>query len=96
MSFESRRLPHIFTDVLVIGAGIAGLRAAIEASQYGRVIVLTKGQLSESNSYNAQGGLAAVMDAEDSVEAHINDTLATGCGLTDENVARYVVGEAPG
>ena len=95
LSFESRRLPHIFTDVLVIGAGAAGLRAALAAAQFGQVIVLSKGELPESNSYYAQGGLAAVMDETDSLEAHIADTLATANGLGDEEVIRYMVNSAP-
>ena len=60
LSFEARRLPHIFTDVLVIGCGAAGMRAAIEAAAYGQVIVLTKGEMPDSNSYLAQGGLDPV------------------------------------
>ena len=95
LSFESRRLPHIFTDVLVIGAGLAGLRAAIEASQHGEVIVLAKAKLAESNTYYAQGGLAAVMAAADSIESHVADTLATANGLGDERVIRYVLTAAP-
>ncbi len=95
ISFESRRLGHIFTDVLVIGSGVAGLRAAIEAANFGEVIVLTKGTAAESNSYFAQGGLAAVMTDEDSVEAHISDTLATGNGLADEQVVRHALTAAP-
>ena len=94
-SFESRRLPHIFTDVLVIGGGAAGLRAAIEAAHYGEVILATKGRVAESNTYFAQGGLAAVMDDSDSVEAHVRDTLATGCGLGDEALIRRVIAAAP-
>jgi len=96
ISFESRRLPHIFTDVLIIGAGAAGLRAAIEAAKYGHVIVLAKGELAESNSYYAQGGLAAVMAESDSIDAHVADTLATGNGLSDERVVRHVISRAPG
>ena len=61
ISFESRRLPHIFTDVLIIGAGIAGLRAAIEAAEYGQVILLTKGELPDSKYYYAQGRQAAAV-----------------------------------
>jgi len=95
ISFESRRLPHIFTDVLVLGAGVAGLRAALAAAEFGQVIVLTKGKLPDSNSYYAQGGMAAVMDAADNVESHIADTLATGNGLADDQIVRYVISQAP-
>ena len=95
VSFQSRRLPHIFTDVLVIGSGVAGLRAAIEASQYGQVILVTKGQVIDSNSYFAQGGLAAVMDSRDSLASHVADTLATGCGMSDPAVVEQVISAAP-
>lgn len=95
VSFESRRLPHIFTDVLVIGGGAAGLRAAIEASQYGRVILLTKNHPADSNTYHAQGGLAAVFSQNDTIESHIEDTLVTGAGLCDEDVVQHVVADAP-
>ncbi len=95
LSFESRRLGHIFTDVLVVGAGAAGLRAAIRAGEDAQVIVLSKGELSDSNTYQAQGGLAAVIDSADSVESHVRDTLETGCGLADEQVVRHVVSAAP-
>ena len=95
VSFESRRLPHIFTDVLVIGSGAAGLRAAIEAAGCGQVILVTKGGVNESNTYYAQGGLAAVIDRRDSIEQHVADTLATACDIGDEEVIRYVVSQAP-
>ena len=95
LSFESRRLPHIFTDVLVIGAGAAGLRAAIEAAAFGEVIVTTKARGEDSNTYYAQGGMAAVEDSSDSIGQHVADTLATGCGLCDEAVVRTVVEGAP-
>ncbi|MCJ7543319.1 MAG: L-aspartate oxidase [Phycisphaerae bacterium] len=95
VGFESRRLPHIFTDVLVIGGGAAGLRAAIEAAAHGQVILVTKGDLLESNTYHAQGGLAAVMAEDDSSEQHVADTLAAACGIGDEKVIRTVVTQAP-
>ncbi|MHC4981920.1 MAG: L-aspartate oxidase [Planctomycetota bacterium] len=95
VSFESRRLPHIFTDVLVIGAGAAGLRAAMAAAKHSQVILAAKGTLNDSNSFYAQGGLAAVMDSADSLEKHVQDTIAAGAGLGDEEVIRYVVAEAP-
>jgi len=95
VSFASRKLPHIFTDVLVIGAGAAGMRAAIQAGQTGSVIVLTKGKLIESNSYHAQGGLAAVLDAGDTIESHLRDTIEAGRGMCDEAVIRRVIESAP-
>ena len=70
LSFQCRRLPHIFTDVLVVGGGVAGLRAAIEAADGADVILLAKGGLADSNTYHAQGGMAAVISEADSLEAH--------------------------
>lgn len=95
VSFSSRRLPHIFTDVLVIGGGAAGLRAAIEATNYGQVILLTKGSRLESNTYYAQGGMAVVTDPTDSTEDHINDTLTAGVGINNEEVVRECIQSAP-
>jgi len=95
LSFESRRLPHIFTDVLIVGAGGAGLRAAVEAAAEAQVIVVTKGAMDASNTYHAQGGLAAAVDPADSVAGHIGDTLATGGGLSDPEVVREIISAAP-
>ncbi len=95
VSFASRQLPHIFTDILVLGGGAAGLRAAMESARYGRVILLTKDRPLESNTYYAQGGLAAVVDPDDSVDRHIADTLATGGGLSDEPVVRRCLTAVP-
>jgi len=72
------------------------LRSAIEAANYGQVILLTKGQKLESNTYYAQGGMAAVIDPADSIEDHINDTLATGNGISDEKIVRECLQSAPG
>ena len=95
LSFETRRLPHIFTDVLVIGTGAGGLRAAIEAAANCQVIVATKAQVVDSNTYFAQGGVAAVLNSGDSLESHIQDTLSAGCGLADETVVREVIKASP-
>ncbi len=93
--FKSHRLPHVVTDILVIGSGVAGLRAAIAASQNAEVLLVSKQQLSESNTFYAQGGIATVMKADDSFESHIADTLATGCGLSERAAVETVVREAP-
>lgn len=95
MSFDTAQLPTRSSDTVVIGSGVAGLRAAIEAARYGRVLVLTKDVTHESNTYYAQGGVAAVMSAGDSDEQHVQDTLTAGAGLCDEDVVRRVVGEGP-
>lgn len=96
-AFDSRKVPQIFTDCLVIGSGIAGLRAAIEAAKYGHVIVATKQTLYESNTAYAQGGVAVVLHADqhDDLELHIADTVKVGCGLNDLDVVRTVVTEGP-
>ncbi len=93
--FNSRALPHLFTDVLVIGGGVAGLRAAIAAADFGSVAVVAKKSMSDSNTAEAQGGIAVAMSPQDSVELHVKDTLATGVGLCDEGTVRVVVGEGP-
>jgi len=95
LSFDSRDIGHIFTDVLVIGAGAAGLRAAVAAAGKAQVIVITKGEVRQSNTYDAQGGIAAVIDEHDTVEAHVADTISCAAGLGDEGVIRRVVGAAP-
>jgi len=84
------------TDCLVVGAGIAGLRAAIEAAQNCKVIVVCKGTIEDSNTWQAQGGIASVAEAEDSFESHIADTIRTGCGIEDEKVVELVVRQGPG
>ncbi len=84
-----------FTDCAVIGAGIAGLRAALEAAEGCRVMLLCKASPEESNTWNAQGGIASVMGPDDSLEEHVADTLETGCGLCDEQTVRLVVGRGP-
>jgi L-aspartate oxidase len=86
---------QLFTDVLVIGGGIAGLRAAIEAGRHGNVIMVCKGNIADSNTWNAQGGIAAVLDKSDSFESHIEDTLRVGCGICEKPVVDLVVKRGP-
>ena len=97
--FRSLLLPQIFTDTLVIGGGVAGLRAAIEAADArgggGDVIVLLKDSIDVSCTAWAQGGIAAVRDLQDSVDSHVQDTLDAGAGLCIPDVVRTVVEEAP-
>ena len=92
---DTRSLGHLYTDCLVIGGGVAGMLAALQAAQAGKVLLLVKGQLEESNTYYAQGGIAAVVNPDDSFDSHIKDTLKTGCGLCDEQVVRQVVTHGP-
>jgi len=86
---------RIDCDVLVIGTGVAGLSFAIEAARFGRVIVVTKKSTDDSATNWAQGGIAAVLDPTDSFEAHVDDTLATGGGLSHREVVEMVVRDAP-
>ena len=77
-------------DYLVIGSGIAGLTFALEAAEHGRVAIVTKRGLDESNTAYAQGGIAAVWNDDDSIESHVADTLEAGAGLCVESVVRTV------
>src|SRR4051812_9137690 len=92
--FGPKHTPHLFTDVLVIGGGIAGLRAALEVPPELSVLVVTKDKLQESNSTYAQGGIAAVRSPQDRFELHIGDTLTAGAGLCDREVVEVVVRDA--
>ena len=83
------------TDFLIIGAGIAGLRAAITLAQAGRVLVVTKEALGESNTQYAQGGIAVAISGAEDVALHFEDTLAAGDGLVDPLAARVLVEEGP-
>jgi L-aspartate oxidase len=83
------------TDFVVIGAGIAGLRAAIELSFAGRVVVLTKREVTDSNTQWAQGGIAAALSDEDEVGLHFQDTLNAGDGLCDPTAVKVLVEEGP-
>jgi L-aspartate oxidase len=82
-------------DFLVIGSGIAGLRAAVSLADAGNVLVLTKADPGESNTGYAQGGIAAAMGPDDSPALHARDTLAAGDGLCDEEAVRVLVEEGP-
>lgn len=83
------------SDFLVIGAGVAGLRAAIELARAGRVLVLAKKALTESATQYAQGGIAAALSDEDEVTLHLQDTLNAGDGLCNAEAARVLVQEGP-
>ncbi len=101
--FSARRLPHLFAKVLVLGSGIAGLRAALAAAnqQAGSaretdVLVVTKSTASESNTRYAQGGIAAPIAPGDCVEDHLQDTLEAGAGLCEAKVVREILEEGAG
>ena len=82
-------------DFLVLGSGIAGLRAALTLARKGEVLVVTKDQPTESNTGYAQGGVAVAMAADDEVALHLEDTLKAGAGLVAESAARVLVEEGP-
>lgn len=88
-------MTHAFTDVLIIGSGIAGLRAALEVPLGLQQIVVSKDQLDLSNSSWAQGGIAGVLDPVDAFSNHVADTIAAGKGLCDAAIVDLVVREAP-
>ncbi len=89
--FKSRLLPQIFTDTLVIGAGVAGLRAALSAHAHGEVIVLGKAGPTGTSSAWAQGGVAVPIGPSDSPRSHARDTVNAGAGLCDASAVRLVV-----
>ena len=95
VGFDTDACEQHVCDVLVIGSGIAGLVAALEASANRTVTLITKARLTEANTWYAQGGIAGAVGEADSVELHLADTLVVGAGLCDEEVVRAVVGEAP-
>jgi L-aspartate oxidase len=82
-------------DFLVIGSGIAGLSFALKAAEHGKVMLISKTNIEETNTVYAQGGIAAVTYDPDSVEKHINDTLVCGDGLCNKDVVKMVVTEGP-
>lgn len=80
-----------YYDVLVIGSGAAGLTLALNLSKVAKIAVLSKGELQEGSTFFAQGGIAAVLDTQDSIEAHVADTLTAGRGLCHEDAVRFTV-----
>ena len=95
LEFDTAEMAGRRADVLVIGSGMAGLTAALGAAANGRSVhLVTKGRISETNTWYAQGGIAGAVGEADSVELHLADTLVVGQGLCEEDVVRAVVGEA--
>jgi len=93
--FHPKRYPHFFTDILIIGSGAAGLRAALAVHPSLNVLVVCKDSLEASNSYNAQGGIATVWDKIDTFAEHVADTLVAGGELCDQRVVEHVVRNGP-
>jgi len=81
-------------DILIIGAGAAGLSLALKLAPYAKVTVLSKETLSEGSTFYAQGGVAAVFSDTDSVDSHVQDTLIAGAGLCDEEAVRFTLNNA--
>ena len=94
IEFDTKSLPHVFTDVLVIGSGVAGLSAAIQAAKFASVTVMSKDTLFEGSTHYAQGGIAAAMAPGDTVARHAADTRATGQKLCDSRVVTSVLRDA--
>ncbi len=92
--FHPKRVPHFYTDVLIIGGGLAGLRAAIAIDPKLSTLVVSKDDFF-IRTVNMQGGIASVFDPEDRFEEHITDTLSAGGNLCDPEVVEMVVRESP-
>jgi L-aspartate oxidase len=95
LRFGPKGTTHLFTDLLIIGGGIAGFRAALAAPRDMKVLIVTKDKVQLSNSSRAQGGIAAVLSPEDRFEDHVEDTLTAGDGLCDRSIVEQVVRDAP-
>ena len=89
-----KRLPES-VDFIVVGAGVAGLRAAIALAEAGKVLVLAKQELAESATQYAQGGIAVALSDEDEISLHLQDTINAGDGIVNQNAARVLVEEGP-
>ncbi len=95
VSFDALLLPQVFCDVLIIGSGIAGLRAALAASDHADVLVIAKRRADENNTSDAQGGIAVAMGPGDDPKAHAADTVEAGQGLCSVEVVEAITADAP-
>lgn len=92
---EFENMEKIYTDFLIIGGGVAGLRGAIEVAPFGEVIVITKDIPTEGSTEYAQGGIAVALSDEDEVGIHFHDTIKAGDGLCKEEAVKVLVEEGP-
>ena len=83
-----------YTDILIIGSGVAGLSVALRLAPFHQVTLLSKSTLSEGASYYAQGGIAAVFDDTDSIESHVEDTLVAGAGICEKETVEFIASNA--
>ncbi len=93
--FHRKDVPHFFTDILVIGGGLAGLRTALAVDPSLTALVITKDGMGQSNSVHAQGGIASVLSESDTFEEHLADTIEAGGALCDREVVERVVRDGP-
>jgi len=91
VSTEGSSSKQLDVDYLIIGSGAAGLLAANRLASHGQVLLVNKGRFKDSSTWNAQGGIAGVVSDCDSIESHVQDTLAAGVGLCHEDVVRTIV-----
>ena len=94
ISPSMKKLPER-VDFIVVGAGVAGLRAAITLAESGKVLVLSKQELTESNTQYAQGGIAVALSDEDEISLHLQDTIQAGDGIVNPDAAHVLVEEGP-
>jgi L-aspartate oxidase len=93
--FSSYNVPQIFTDVLVLGSGVAGLSVVLGLPKEVSAVIVSKGALRDSATAEAQGGVAAAIAVSDTPQEHFEDTIAAGAGLCDEEAVRVVTDEGP-
>ena len=91
VSPKGRSIPHLFTDFLVVGSGVAALRCAIKLSEFGKVLLITKEKLIDSDTFEAQGGIAVAFSLNDSPQLHFEDTLKAGRGINNLEVVKILV-----
>ena len=96
VNVDSVSTSQLFADCVIVGAGLAGLRAALAVADHRNVVIVCKNTLADSNTWKAQGGIASVLNQDDTFESHIADTLRTGGGVCDPSIVKLVVEQGPG